>query len=43
MSKRRGFDIDFPGNADGVYTGAKRKETPEPAARPEGGGEGGSP
>ncbi|MCA1287135.1 ParB/RepB/Spo0J family partition protein [Salipiger bermudensis] len=36
MSKRRGFDIDFPGNADGVYTGAKRKETPEPAARPEG-------
>ena len=36
MSKRRGFDIDFPGNAEGVYTGAKRKETPEPAARPEG-------
>ena len=32
MSKRRGFDIDFPGNQDGVYTGGRRAtEAPKPS------------
>ncbi|EEX12181.1 ParB domain protein nuclease [Citreicella sp. SE45] len=36
MSKRRGFDIDFPSTQDGVYTGGgRRTSAPAPAPKPE--------